>query len=646
MSLPKNEFSFEQIILIPIGGIGNRFQLNNYEDPKALVKVFGESILVHLINNLNINKETLVCITHHKMYEKYRLEDAFRKEFPEINFFFKCLSESTRGAAETINLTLKSLPLDYDLPIICLDSDNFYTENIIKKWNHKNKIFYFQDSSSSCAYSYILKDKNYRVLDLQEKNRVSDFACCGAYGFASYQQLLSYTQIVLDKNLKSNNEFYTSVCIKLMIDDEIPFTASLVGKNNYHPLGTPLLLRQFCNNYPKVSSIDGTINMKVLKFCFDLDNTLVSYPKVPNDYSTVLPIQKNINFLKYLKSFGHTIIIHTARRMKTHKSNLGAVTADIGKVTFETLDKFDIPYDEIYFGKPHADFYIDDNAISAFSNLEKKTGFYQDSIKPRDFNVLEKSSFEIYTKKSADLSGEIYFYSNIPSQVKDMFPLFIDYDVNNTWYSIEKTGGLTISNLYVSELLKPNNLRAVMESIMRLQKIAPNNSAINIYQNYKTKLKERYESYDYTRFDNSAQVYDVIHKQLDFYESKNLGKISCIHGDPVFSNILINENHKIKFIDMRGKLGDTLTIYGDYLYDWAKIYQSLLGYDEILLNKFVNADYKNAMLNEFKEIFLSWFSEEDFNHLKVITNSFLFSLIPLHDNENCIHYYNLIKLEQ
>jgi hypothetical protein len=33
---------------------------------------------------------------------------------------------------------------------------------------------------------------------------------------------------------------------------------------------------------------------------------------------------------------------------------------------------------------------------------------------------------------------------------------------------------------------------------------------------------------------------------------------------------------------MRGKIGDTLTIYGDAFYDWAKLYQSLIGYDKIL----------------------------------------------------------------
>ena len=79
--------------------------------------------------------------------------------------------------------------------------------------------------------------------------------------------------------------------------------------------------------------------------------------------------------------------------------------------------------------------------------------------------MLKKKSIEIYTKRSKDLSGEIYYYSNIPSEIKDMFPLFIDYDINNTWYSIQKIGGLTLSNLYLSELLTFTTLEIIMKSI-------------------------------------------------------------------------------------------------------------------------------------------------------------------------------------
>ena len=71
--------------------------------------------------------------------------------------------------------------------------------------------------------------------------------------------------------------------------------------------------------------------------------------------------------------------------MKTHNGNVGKLLADIGIITFETLKKFDIPYDEIYFGKPYADLYIDDLAISAYSDLDKELGYYSDLDKELGF---------------------------------------------------------------------------------------------------------------------------------------------------------------------------------------------------------------------------------------------------------------------
>ena len=117
--------------------------------------------------------------------------------------------------------------------------------------------------------------------------------------------------------------------------------------------------------------------------------------------------------------------------MKTHGGNLGKLNKDIGKITFDTLEKFDIPYDEIYFGKPHADFYIDDLAINSFDDIEKLIGFYNSKIECRSFNKIEFNSLNTITKKGDNLTGEIYYYNNIPTQLKDLFPLLINFEECN-----------------------------------------------------------------------------------------------------------------------------------------------------------------------------------------------------------------------
>jgi capsule biosynthesis phosphatase len=112
-----------------------------------------------------------------------------------------------------------------------------------------------------------------------------------------------------------------------------------------------------------------------LRICFDLDNTLVTPPSIPRDYTTVEPIPHMIALVQRLKREGHTIIIHTARKMLTHGHNLGAAMASVGKLTFETLDRFDIPYDELLFGKPYADLYIDDKAYNQYTTPLSVIGF-------------------------------------------------------------------------------------------------------------------------------------------------------------------------------------------------------------------------------------------------------------------------------
>lgn len=72
-----------------------------------------------------------------------------------------------------------------------------------------------------------------------------------------------------------------------------------------------------------------------------------------------------VDLLRRCKDAGHTIIIYTARGMWTSKGNMGQATAAHAHETLDWLSDNDIPYDEIYFGKPGADIYIDDMAYNA-----------------------------------------------------------------------------------------------------------------------------------------------------------------------------------------------------------------------------------------------------------------------------------------
>lgn len=208
--------------------------------------------------------------------------------------------------------------------------------------------------------------------DVQEKVKISDHANSGCYCFANGSRLAAECEALLAAGATQLSqdkvgEFYTSGVIKRMLGAAEPFAALRLRELDFRVLGTPAQVEAFCA---------GHAELPRLRFCFDLDNTLVSAPTTPGDYTTCLPIAENIAMVQELHRQGHHIIVATARRMRTHKGNPNAVVADIGLLTLQQLIKYAIPHDEVSFGKPWAQFYIDDLAVDALGDVSKQTGFY------------------------------------------------------------------------------------------------------------------------------------------------------------------------------------------------------------------------------------------------------------------------------
>lgn len=100
-----------------------------------------------------------------------------------------------------------------------------------------------------------------------------------------------------------------------------------------------------------------------MRICIDIDGTIAQLRKSDKDYNNLEPIEGAVESIQKLHREGHYIILYTARNMETHSGNIGKVLAAQGAILFEWLKKYQIPFDEIYFGKPSADVYIDDKAL-------------------------------------------------------------------------------------------------------------------------------------------------------------------------------------------------------------------------------------------------------------------------------------------
>ncbi|WP_413561348.1 capsular biosynthesis protein [Bdellovibrio sp. HCB209] len=117
---------------------------------------------------------------------------------------------------------------------------------------------------------------------------------------------------------------------------------------------------------------------------FDVDGTICPIKKVSEKYEDLIPDQEMIVKIRELKNDGWRIVFHTARNMKTYSGNLGLINANTLPLLVAWLKKWDIPFDEIYCGKPwpgSVGYYVDDRAIRPRELLEHSFEEIEDILK-------------------------------------------------------------------------------------------------------------------------------------------------------------------------------------------------------------------------------------------------------------------------
>ena len=98
----------------------------------------------------------------------------------------------------------------------------------------------------------------------------------------------------------------------------------------------------------------------------DIDGTLCDIKAAGQSYADLVPRADMIAKLREYQARGYRVLLFTARNMKTHNNNLGLINKHTAPLLLDWLSRWDIPYDELLFGKPwprNKGFYIDDRAI-------------------------------------------------------------------------------------------------------------------------------------------------------------------------------------------------------------------------------------------------------------------------------------------
>lgn len=233
-------------VLIPMAGAGSRFEKAGYTFPKPLIDVDGKPMIQAVVDNLNIDARH-IFIVQKSHYDKYNLSNVLSSISPDCEIIQA--DGITEGAACT-TLLAKEL-INNDEPLLMANSDQFV------EWD-SNQFMYsmigdtidagmttFRSTHPKWSYAR-LDDKGF-VCEVAEKNPISDIATVGIYYWSKGSDYVKYTEQMIDKDIRVNNEFYVCPVFNQAIQDNKKIKTFDIEK--MWGLGTPEDLQHYLNNY-------------------------------------------------------------------------------------------------------------------------------------------------------------------------------------------------------------------------------------------------------------------------------------------------------------------------------------------------------------------------------------------------------------
>ncbi len=237
----------------------------------------------------------------------------------------------------------------------------------------------------------------------------------------------------------------------------------------------------------------------------------------------------------------------------------------------------------------------------------------------------------VVVKRSADLAGELFFYRELALRVprlRRLFPRLLPGS-STARLELELVPATPLTRVFAGLRMRPRHLSAVFAALGELHavveaEVALTTSPAAAKRFLAEKTASRFAAPEFAGLRDAPRVLRLLLARLEAYEP------TCarvVHGDAWFANILLEEGSGddnnadvigdaaaaalpslqpeaapcvLRFVDMRGCIGGELTLNGDPLYDFAKLLQSLLGFDEAVFDlPTVPPDYRAGLLTSF-----------------------------------------------
>lgn len=235
-------------VLIPMAGAGSRFAQAGYTFPKPLIEVDGKPMIQVVVDNLNIEAH-YVFIVQEEHYEKYNLQYLLNLIAPGCDIVK--VNGLTEGAACTTLLAKEFI--NNDDPLVIANSDQFV------EWNSNECLYAFRADgidggivtfeATHPKWSYAKLGEDGFVAEVAEKKPISNQATVGIYYWSKGSDYVKYAEQMIDKNVRTNNEFYVCPVFNEAIQDDKKIRVKKVDR--MWGIGTPEDLHYFLENYKK-----------------------------------------------------------------------------------------------------------------------------------------------------------------------------------------------------------------------------------------------------------------------------------------------------------------------------------------------------------------------------------------------------------
>jgi len=235
-------------VLIPMAGAGSRFAAAGYTFPKPLIEVNGKPMIQVVVENLNVEAH-FIFMVQKEHYEKYNLKQLLNLIAPGCDIIQ--IDKMTEGAACT-TLLAKAL-INNDEPLLVANSDQYL------EWNSNECLYAFTADTidggiitfkaTHSKWSFAKVGDDGLVSEVAEKNPISDTATAGIYFWKKGSDYVKYAEQMIQKNIRTNNEFYVCPVFNEAIADGKKIRIKNIDK--MWGIGTPEDLHYFLEKGPE-----------------------------------------------------------------------------------------------------------------------------------------------------------------------------------------------------------------------------------------------------------------------------------------------------------------------------------------------------------------------------------------------------------